>query len=131
MRLGHPLKRSKFLLKGKNYMLLLGFRLEEIKIEEEKPKDDKLQQSLGKSTAYDESPKMITPSTIKKRLFEEITPFTIPFDDRFNSVLMATHNDLEKDPISLKRAPLNHELLEELELLRLELKTPEVQETMG
>jgi hypothetical protein len=29
------------------------------------------------------------------------------------------HNDLIKDPITLKRAPLNHEIIEELELIRM------------
>jgi hypothetical protein len=70
----------------------------------------------------------MTPSkeVSKKRLFphseEEISAaeqmeelFKIPTDDRFNSMMIGKHNDKEKAPISLKRAPLNHEIIEELE----------------
>lgn len=32
--------------------------------------------------------------------------------------MLAKHNDREKDPISLKRAPLNNDIIEELEHIR-------------
>ena len=71
---------------------------------------------------------MITPQkSIKKRLFSEIEQgtsdlFSLPLDDRYSSVIMATHNDLIKEPITLKRAPINNEIIEELELLRINYK---------
>lgn len=56
----------------------------------------------------------------KKRLFSEIEEtFKPPTSDRFSASIQGAHSDLKKDPLTLKRAPLNHELLEELELLRL------------
>lgn len=43
------------------------------------------------------------------------SPYIPPMNDRFSSAIMSTHNDKEKGPVNLKRAPLNHELIEELE----------------
>jgi hypothetical protein len=99
-------------------------------------------ESAGKSTKIDESligtpagkePGLNLPSgessMTKKRLFseielskEEINLFKPPIDDRFNSLITSQHNDLVKDPITLKRAPLNHEILEELESIRINYK---------
>ena len=98
--------------------------------------DEKLLQSIGKSTQIDES-RFMTPlpaeeSSTKKRLLSELEhrehialetgglssteyPFQPPMSDRFSSSIMSIHNDLVKDAVTLKRAPLNHELLEELE----------------
>jgi hypothetical protein len=42
-------------------------------------------------------------------------PFKPPMSDRFSSAIMSIHNDKVKEPVTLKRAPLNHELIEELE----------------
>jgi hypothetical protein len=70
-------------------------------------------------------------SLTKKRLFSEIETkeesnlFKAPLDDRFNSLIVSQHNDLIKDPITLKRAPLNHEILEELEQIRINYKGAE------
>lgn len=64
-------------------------------------------------------------SLTKKRLFSEIEAreesnlLRPPLDDRFSSLIVSQHNDLIKDPITLKRAPLNHEILEELEQIRI------------
>ena len=70
------------------------------------------------------------PSLTKKRLFSEICESkeesnlfkAPPLNDRFNSLIVSQHNDLIKDPITLKRAPLNHEILEELEQIRISYK---------
>lgn len=43
------------------------------------------------------------------------SPNIPPMNDRFSSSIMSTHNDKVKEPVTLKRAPLNHELIEELE----------------
>ena len=63
-------------------------------------------------------------SSTKKRLFSELPAdaFKPPTDDRFNSMIEGIHNDELKEPLTLKRAPLNHEILEELELIRLDYK---------
>jgi hypothetical protein len=67
-------------------------------------------------------------SLTKKRLFSEIETkedlnlLKPPLDDRFNSMILSQHNDLIKNPITLKRAPLNHEILEELEQIRINYK---------
>lgn len=45
-----------------------------------------------------------------------------PLDDRFNEVIQGIHNDLIKAPISKKRAPLNNEIIEELEQIRINYK---------
>jgi len=45
-----------------------------------------------------------------------------PLSDRFNDSMLAIHNDEVKEPISLKRAPLNNDIIEELELIRLNYK---------
>ncbi len=99
--------------------------------------DEKMLQSIGKSTQIDES-RYMTPqqhgeeSASKKRLLSELehrehialetgalasteSPFKPPLSDRFSSTIMSMHNDLVKEPVTLKRAPLNHELIEELE----------------
>ena len=81
---------------------------------------------------------MITPhkddNVSKKRLFSEIEPnqpiessgmeimHKLPLGDRFNDSMRAIHNDVVKEPISLKRAPLNNDVIEELELIRLNYK---------
>jgi len=70
-------------------------------------------------------------SLTKKRLFSEIETkeesnlLKSPLDDRFNSMILSQHKDLIKDPITLKRAPLNHEILEELEQIRINYKGAE------
>jgi hypothetical protein len=91
-----------------------------------------LQQSVGKSTTYDES---IAPTPgkkdllSKKRLFSELEPdqlFHPPLDDRFNSVMLEVHNETKVgQSASLKRAPLNNELIEALELERVGQKSEE------
>ena len=64
-------------------------------------------------------------SLTKKRLFSEIEAreesnlLRPPLDDRLSSLIVSQHNDMIKDPITLKRAPLNHEILEELEQIRI------------
>lgn len=79
------------------------------------------------------TPQPAEESATKKRLLSELehrehialetgalasteSPFKPPLmSDRFSSAIMSTHNDMVKEPVTLKRAPLNHELIEELE----------------
>lgn len=78
----------------------------------------------GKSTVVGEgeTPLKQTPKS-RKRLFsedEEVSLDTTHLrtsigDDRFSESMMARHNDRHKDRITLKRAPLNFEIIEELE----------------
>ena len=46
---------------------------------------------------------------------EEKEMFEPSLTERFNEVMTAKHNDREKDPITKKRAPINNEIIEELE----------------
>ena len=69
--------------------------------------------------------KFETESASKKRLFSELEAdelFKEPLDDRFGETMNAIHNDEVKEPMTLKRAPLNPCLIEELELIRTNYK---------
>ncbi len=87
-------------------------RQEEIKkFEASEEKEERLIQSIGKSTAFDEAP---TPS--KKRFLSEFEEK--PVGDRFMENMLALHNDEFKDPMTFKRAPLNAAIIEELDRMR-------------
>ena len=85
---------------------------------------DMFQESAGKTTALGEETPSKQLSSTKKRLFSELPAdvFKPPTNDRFNSMIEGIQNDELKEPLTLKRAPLNHEILELLELIRLDYK---------